>query len=132
MLILHPLRLRLRLRLSPILLEPQTHAIHTVSLIRRRRKPLALKDMTQMTSAVTAHDFRAFHPKRSISVSRHRTGNRIEVGGPTTAGFELMRRLVQRRITAGAAVDTLGGIVRIIFAGARTFGALFTENSELL
>jgi hypothetical protein len=70
--------LRLPLLLSRlyivILPKLQTDAVHTMSLIRRRRVPFSLEDMSQMTSTITADNLRPHQEDcRSRPASRSQT-----------------------------------------------------------
>jgi hypothetical protein len=56
-----------------------------MSLVRRRRIPLTLKNMPQMTATVATHDLRPLHPKAAIRMSRHSARNGVEVRGPAAA-----------------------------------------------
>lgn len=84
-----------------------------------------------MSSTVTAHNLRPLHAERAVRVSRHRAGDVVEVRGPAAARFELVVRLVERRVAGGAVVNPLFGHVLVVFARERGFGAFFSENAEL-
>lgn len=103
-----------------------------MSLVRRRRIPLSLEHMSQMPATVTTHDLRPRHSKRPVLMPRHRTRERIEEGGPSTSGLELVVRAVERRVAGGAVVDAGAGHVLVVFAGEGGFGALPTDDTELL
>lgn len=60
-----------------------------------------------------------------------RAWDAIEIGGPSAAGLEFVRRSVQRRIAAGAGVDAAGGHVLVVDAGVGGFRTLFAEDAEL-
>lgn len=99
--------------------------------ICRRRIPLTLKDMAQMTPAVTTHNLRPLHPKRAIRMSGHRTGDGVKVCRPAAPGLEFMRGLVERGVAAGAGVDTLGREMGVIFARVRGLCAFFAQDAKL-
>ena len=88
--------------------------------------------MTQMASAVTAHDLCPRHPKGAVRVSRHSAWDAIKVCGPSTAGLELVSGFVERGVAGGAGIDTCGGHMFVIFPGVWSFGALFAKDAELL
>ncbi len=115
----------------PLLPKPQTNTINTMPLIRRRRIPLALKNMPQMASTVTAHNLRPLHPKRPVHVPRHRPRDAVEIRRPPAAGLELVRRLVERCGAARARVDARGGGVFVVAAGEGRLGAFLAEDAEL-
>lgn len=56
----------------------------------------------------------------------------VEVGGPAAAAAELVVRLVQRCVAAGARVHALLRVVLVELATARRLGALLAEDAELL
>lgn len=121
----------LRLHCLLILCKFQTNAVHTMPLICRRRIPLALEDMTQMTPAITTHNLRPLHPKRAIRMSGHRTRDRVKVRRPAAPGLEFMRGLVQRGVAAGAGEDALGWVLGVVFACVRGLCAFFAQDAEL-
>ena len=55
-----------------------------------------------MAPAFAAGDLRPRHAKGGVRVPRHGAGDRVEVGGPAAAGFELVRRAVQGCVAGGA------------------------------
>jgi hypothetical protein len=93
--------------------EVDTDTVHTVSLVLILfcSKALALEDVSQMPSAVVAHDF----GPTAIRPLSHGTGDSVAKGGPSTVGLELVLRFVERRITAYAVINAgaLGGFVFI-------------------
>jgi len=100
-------------------------------LVRRRGVTLSLEDVSQVATAITTHNLRPRHPEGAVRVSRHSAGDTIEVCGPSTAGFELVRGFVQGGVAGGAGVDTCGGHMFVVFAGVGGFGALLAEDAEL-
>lgn len=56
----------------------------------------------------------------------------VEVGGPAAAALELVVRLVQRRVAAGARVDARVRVVLVVGAAAGRLRALFAEDAELV
>lgn len=102
-----------------------------MSLVCRGRIAFALENMSQMAAAVGAHNLGARHAKGAVCMSRHCARDRVEVGWPAAAGFELMRGLVERSSAGGARVDA--GRWHVFIVGARVggFGALFAKNAEL-
>lgn len=121
-----------RLLLLHIVGELETDAVDAVSLIGRGIVSLALEDMTQMATTVSAQNLGARHSQRAILMADDSTGNRVKVGGPAAAAVELVRGLVQRRIAARAVVHALLGEVRVVLAGAGALSALKAQNAELL
>ena len=103
-----------------------------MSFVRRRSISFAFEDMPKMTTAFTAHDFRAAHAKSAISMPRDSTGYAIEVCRPTAAALELVRCLVKRGVAAGAGVDASGRHVLVVLAGVWGLGTLFAEYAKLL
>lgn len=83
--------LRLTLLLNRILVgELQTNTVDTMPLISRGRISLALEHMSQVSSTVAAHDLDSLHAKRTVDMSRHSAGHRVEESGPATPGLELL------------------------------------------
>lgn len=103
-----------------------------MSLVCRGRIALALEDMAQMATAVAAYNLGARHAKGAVCMSRHRAGDRVKVGRPAAAGFELVSGLVERSGASGARIDAARRHMFIVGAGVRGFGALFAKNAELL
>lgn len=100
-------------------------------LVRRGRIALALENMAQMAAAVAAHDLGAGHAKGAVCMPRHRAGDRVEVGRPAAAGFELVRSLVERSGAGSARVDAARWHMFVVGTGVRGFGALFAKNMKL-
>ena len=65
-------------------------------LISRGRVSLALEHMSEVTSAVGAHDLDPFHAERAVDMSRHSAGDRIEERRPAAPGLELLVCGVER------------------------------------
>ena len=131
--------LSLRLRLlglaichRVILVEVQAHTIHAVSLVRRGIVPLPLKNMSQMTTAVAAHDFCPAHSESAICMSCHGSRNAVEISRPSTAGLEFMSGLVKRRRASRTGVDPFIGRMFIELAGKGSFSSLLAEDAKLL
>lgn len=114
-----------------ILGKAQTNAVDTVALVRWRWESLAFKNMSKMASAVITDNFGPLHSKCVVDMSLNSTGDRIKVGRPATARLELVVGLVERCVAAGAVIDTLSGVVGVIFTSTSRLSALFTENPEL-
>lgn len=85
-----------------------------------------------MPSAIRTHNLRPLHAERAIHVPRHSTRDGIEERRPAAARLELLVRLVERSVAAGAGVDARGGHVLVIFARVGSFGALLAKDAELL
>lgn len=95
-------------------------------LIRRCRITLALEHMSKMTSTVGAHNLGSSHSKSAISVTLDSTRYAVEVCWPAAARLELVVRLVEWRITAGAGVDTVVWLVLVVFTSSWRLGALLS------
>jgi hypothetical protein len=103
-----------------------------MSLICRSSVTFSLKDVTQMSTAVRAHNFCPFHTECSISVSGYCARDIIEVCGPSAARLELVGSFVERGVAASAGIDASIRHVLVIYTGAGSFGALLSEDAELL
>ena len=101
-------------------------------LIRWRWVPLALEDMAQVPSTVAAYDLCPLHAESSIHMPRHCARHSVIERRPSTSALELLLGGVERRLAASAGVDTGRRGVLVVLAAERGFGALFTENAELL
>lgn len=101
-------------------------------LVGRRRVAFALEHMSEVASAVGAHDLCPLHAESAVGVSGHCTRHGIEERRPAAAGLELVLSSVDGRIAAGASVGARAWRVLVIFAGEGSFGAFLTENAELL
>jgi hypothetical protein len=64
--------------------------------------------MSQVSSAVAAHDLCPLHAECAVGVSSHRAGNGVEEGGPAAARLEFVLSSVDGRIAAGARVRAGG------------------------
>lgn len=64
-------------------------------LIRRRRVSFPLEDMTQVSSALRAHDLRPRHAECAIGVAFDGARYAVKVCGPATAGLELVGSAVE-------------------------------------
>ena len=101
-------------------------------LVDRIVVPLPLEYMSQVTPAVAAYDLCPGHAERAVGVSCDGAGNVVVVRGPAAAGLELMVGFVERRVAGSAGVDALVGHVLVVLAGEGGFGALFTNDAELV
>lgn len=102
-----------------------------MALVGGRRVALALEDVAQVAAAVGAHNLCALHAQRAVDVALDGARQAVKVGGPAAARLELVRRRVERRFAAGAAVDAGVGKVLVELAGEGALGALFAEDAEL-
>lgn len=102
-----------------------------MSLIGRRREPLTLEDMAQMTATVAAYYLGPLHSKCVVHMPRHRARNRIEIRGPTAARLEFVTGFIERGFTAGTGIYALRWVVRIVFASSSTLGTFLSKDSEL-
>jgi hypothetical protein len=87
-----------------------------VPLVGRRRVALALEDMSQVTSAVAAHDLRSLHAKCAVGVSGHGTWHGVEERRPAASGLELVLSSVDGRVAASASVGAGAGRVLVVLA----------------
>jgi len=124
--------LGLRVLNGVILVEGERDSVHTVTLVSRSRISLALEDVTEMATTVGADNLSTLHTEGAVGVSGHGTRDSIEESRPAAARLELVVGLVERSLTAGTGVDTLGGHVLVKVAAVRRLGALVTEDAELL
>lgn len=68
-----------------VFVELQANAVHAVSLVSRCTVPFALEDVTQVASAIRAHNFRSTDTKRSIFKTFDCAGDAIKVCWPPAA-----------------------------------------------
>ncbi len=117
-----------------LILRRELHAdtVHTMSLVGRSTVSLALEDMSQMTTAVRAHDLCSRHAERAISVTSHSSRDVVEVCWPSAARLELMGSFVERGITTCAGVDARVRQVLVVFAASGHFSSLLSKDAELL
>lgn len=73
------------LRCTFTLVELQANAVHAVSLVSRRIVPFTLEDMTQMASAIRAHNLRSTDTKRSIFKTFDCARNAVKVCWPAAS-----------------------------------------------
>lgn len=111
--------------------KPQTNTVDTVSLVRWRWESFAFENMPKVASAVITNNFGPLHSECVVDMSLNSTRDRIKVGRPAAARLELVVGLVEGCVAAGAVIDTLRGVVGVIFTSASRLSALFTENSKL-
>lgn len=88
--------------------------------------------MAKMTTAVRANDLCPLHAKCAICMSRHRAGNCVEESWPSASALELRIGCVQWRLAGGTGVYTLLRVMLIVFAAVGRFGALLSDDAELL
>ena len=100
----YPLCLGLAIRNGIIFIKLERNTVHTMSLVGGCIVPLTLENITEMTPAIRTYDLGPLHAKSRIGMSRHGSGDAVEIGGPSTSGFEFMCGLVQRCIAARACV----------------------------
>lgn len=87
-----------------------------MSLVRRRRVALPLEHMSQMASAVAAHNLCPLHTKCAVGVSGHCTRNGVEECRPAAAGLEFVLSSVDGRIAAGASVGAGAWSVLVVLS----------------
>lgn len=82
--------------------KPETNAVDTMPLIRRRRVSLPLENMPKMSTTLRTNNLRPLHSERAIRMPSHSAWDRIEVCRPTAARFELVGCAVERCFTSCA------------------------------
>jgi hypothetical protein len=117
-----------------LILRCELHAdtVDTMSLICRSGISFSLEDVAQMSTTVRAHNFCSFHTECSVSVSGYCARDVIEVCRPSAARLELVGSFVKRGIAGGAGIDASIGHVLVVYTGSGSFGALLSEDAELL
>jgi hypothetical protein len=93
--------------------------------------PFPLKDMSEVASAVSADNLGAQHAVRNVLVPLHGPRDAVEVGRPSAARLELVRGLVERRITPCTSVDAFLGGVLVVLARERRLSTLLPKDAEL-
>lgn len=88
-----------------VLCELQTDTVDAMSLVSRRWIPFSLEHMSQMPSAVAAHNLRPLHPESAICMPRHRTWHGVKESRPAAARLEFVVCFVKRRLAADTGVD---------------------------
>ena len=115
---------RLLLRRLILSRELQADAVDTVALISGRGVTLALEDVAEVATAVSADNLDAAHAESPVLVSDNGARDAVEVGWPTAARAELVSGLVQWRVASGASVDAGIWGVLVELAGAWSLGSL--------
>lgn len=85
-----------------------------------------------MTAAVVASDLDPLHTPTPIRVPVDRARNSVEERRPAATTIEFGCCLVQRRVAPCACVDTIFGVVLVVFTRTGHFSSLFTQDAELL
>ena len=93
---------------------------------------LALENVSEMPTTITAHYFSSGHSKGAIRVASDGAGYRVKVCRPSTPGGEFVSRFVERSLTSGAGIDTCLRHVLIVISGKRRLGSFLAEDTELL
>lgn len=75
-------------------------------LILRIPKPLPLKNMTQMPTAIITHNLRPHHAETAIGFLAYGPRHGVPEGGPSATRVEFVVRFVERCGTACAGVDS--------------------------
>ena len=92
------------------------NAVHTMPFVLRVPEPLALENVSQMTSTVVAYDLRPHHAEARIWPLSHSARYGVPEGRPAASRVEFVVRFVERRVAGGAGVDAGGGVVLIVVA----------------
>ena len=101
-------------------------------IFRRMVVSFALKNMTQVTPTIRAHDLRPHHTERVVRMSSNRAGDVIEVRRPSATRLELLVGCVKGSVAGGTSVDARLSEVLVVFARASVFCALLPQDAELL
>lgn len=109
----------------------ETDAIDAMPLIRLGES-LTLEHMTEMTSALGAHDFYPGHAEREILLRRDAATVALIECRPAATTLELAFRGIDRVATRGARKIAFVRIVIRVDAGAGVLGALVTQDVVLL
>lgn len=65
-------------------------------------------------------------------MARHGSWDVVKISWPSTARLELVIRLVEWRVACSTCVNAGVWHVLVVLAGAWSFGALLSDDSELL
>ena len=84
-----------------------------------------------MASTVVAHNLGPHHSQARVRSLAHSIWESVPKGRPAAPGVKLVICFIQRRIAAGACVDTGVGIVLVELARTGRLGALLAEDAEL-
>ena len=93
---------------------------------------LALKNVSEVTSAVVANDLSPHHTQTRVWLLSNSTGYGVPESGPPAARVEHVVCFVKRCVTATAGIDTRVGVVLVVFARTGWLGTLLSQNTELL
>lgn len=93
---------------------------------------LSLKDVAEMAAAVRADNLGARHAVGAVFVPGDGARDAIEVGRPAAARLELVRGLIQRRVTGGTGVNALIGEMLVVLPSEGPLRVLFPQDLELL
>jgi len=103
-----------------------------MSLILWVSEPLALEDMSQVTSTIIADNLCPHHAKTRVGLLSDSARYGIPECGPSAARVELVVCFIERRVASNACIDTGVRVVFVEFTGTRHLSALLSEDSELL
>jgi hypothetical protein len=112
--------------------EVDADTVDTVPLILGVSKPLALEDVAQVSSTVVAYNLGPHHAEAGVGLLPNGAWHGVPECRPPASRIELVVRLVQWCVAAGASVDAGIGVVLVEGAGAGHFGALLAEDAKLL
>lgn len=84
-----------------------------------------------MPPTILTQYLRPHHPKSRILFPHQRSRNRIKERRPSTSALELLLCCIQRCIAPRAGVHALVGVVFVVLAGVRGFGARLAQDAEL-
>ena len=115
-----------------VLREIQADAVDAMPLVRRGRKALTLKDVSQVSTTVRANNLRPRNTKGAVLIPSHGAWEAVKVGRPPAARLELVVGLVQEGVAPGAGIDSCLGVVLVELAGSRRFSALLPQNTKLV
>ena len=89
--------------------------------------PLAAKDVSQVTAAVSADNFRSTHAQRMIGMPYYGSRDLIVERRPSASAIELVGRAVEWRV-APAANEHPGSLVIPILAGESALRSLLGDD----
>ena len=111
--------------------EFQADRVDAVSLVGGSLVAFALEYVSQVSTALCAHDLDSTHAVSVVFVRGDGSRETLEESGPAAAGVELGIGLVEWCVTSGTVVDAR--IVEVIVLSRTwSFGALLSQDLKLL
>lgn len=118
-------------RFIAIVREIERYRVNAVAFISWCAETLSFEYVTKVTSAGVANDLCANHAKGYVLVTTYSARDSIEESRPATSTIKLRGTGVQRGSTPSAFVNSLA-LEFLVLSGAGRFGALLTQDAELL